>query len=64
MITVAQLAIAGSIPTIVALIGILYNASAVNKMGDRLDKLADKVDRGAENFNNQVTTLLSTIHGV
>jgi hypothetical protein len=64
VITVAQLAIAGSIPTIVALIGILYNASAVNKMGDRLDKLADKVDRGAENFNNQVTTLLSTIHGV
>jgi len=62
VITVAQLAIAGS--TIVALIGILYNASAVNKMGDRLDKLADKVDRGAENFNNQVTTLLSTIHGV
>ncbi len=57
MITLTQLAIAISIPTVVALIGILYNISAVNKLGDRMDRMS-------ENFNNQVTTLLSTIHGV
>ena len=57
MITLPQLAIAISIPTVVALIGILDNISAVNKLGDR-------VDRMSENFTNQVTTLLTTVHGV
>jgi len=57
VITVAQFAIAVSVPTIVALIGILYNISAVDKLGDRVDRMTD-------NFNNQVTTLLTTIHGV
>jgi hypothetical protein len=27
-------------------------------------RLSDKVDRHYESFNNQVTTLLTTIHGV
>jgi hypothetical protein len=57
LITLTQLVVAVSIPSVIALIGILLNQSAYHKLGDRLDRMT-------ENFNNQVTTLLSTIHGV
>jgi uncharacterized membrane protein len=52
-----QLLLAVSIPTLVALIGVILNQIA-------LYRLSDKVDRHYENFNNQVTVLLTTIHGV
>jgi hypothetical protein len=75
VITVVQLAIAVSIPTVVALIGILYNTAALNKLSDRtdgmnkdisgrMDKLSERMDRMNDNFHNQVTALLTTIHGV
>lgn len=57
MISLTQLVIAISIPTFVALLGVLWNTSITNK-------LSEKIDRQTENFNNQVTTLLTTIHGV
>jgi hypothetical protein len=53
----AQLLLAVSIPTIVALIGVIFNQFSIYR-------LADKIDQLRENFNNQVTTLLTTIHGV
>lgn len=52
-----QLLLAVSIPTIVALIGVIFNQISIHRLGD-------KIDRHYENFNNQVTTLLTTIHGV
>jgi hypothetical protein len=57
VITLTQLVVAVSIPTVVALIGILLNQSAYYKLGDRLDRMS-------ENMNNQITTLLTTMHGV
>jgi hypothetical protein len=57
MISFGQLLLTVSIPTLVALIGVIFNQISNSK-------LADKVDRHQENFNNQVTTLLTTIHGV
>ena len=64
MIPFNQLLLAVSIPTIVALIGVIFNQVSNSKLSDRIDKLTEKGDRHYENFNNQVTTLLSTIHGV
>jgi hypothetical protein len=57
VLTLTQLVIAISIPTAIAMIGVLFNISAAQKLGDRLDRMN-------ENFTNQVTTLLTTIHGV
>lgn len=57
MISFGQLLLTVSIPTIVALIGVIFNQISNSKLGD-------KVDRHHENFNNQITTLLTTIHGV
>lgn len=57
MVSLTQFVIAISIPTFVALLGVLWNTSITNK-------LSEKIDRQTENFNNQVTTLLTTIHGV
>ena len=57
MLTLTQLVVAISIPTAVAMIGVLFNISAAQKLGDRLDRMN-------ENFTNQVTTLLTTVHGV
>jgi hypothetical protein len=57
VLTLTQLVIAISIPTAVAMIGVLFNISAAQRLGDRLDRMN-------ENFTNQVTTLLTTIHGV
>jgi len=57
MISFGQLLLTVSIPTLVALIGVIFNQISNGK-------LADKVDRHQENFNSQVTTLLTTIHGV
>lgn len=37
------------------ILGLVYQA---------IHKLSDRIDRHYENFNNQVTTLLTTIHGV
>lgn len=56
-LTLIQLVLAVSIPTSVAMIGLLFNVVANNRLSDRIDRMND-------NFNNQVTTLLSTIHGV
>ena len=39
------------------MIGVLFNISAAQKLGDRLDRMN-------ESFTNQVTTLLTTVHGV
>lgn len=68
MIPLTQLAIAVSAPTLVVLIGLLWNMSAVNRLGDKMDRqgemLNGKIDRLNENFTNQVTTLLQTIHDV
>jgi len=52
-----QLLLAVSIPTLVAVIGVI-----LNQVG--YFHLSSKIDHQAENFNNQVTTLLTTIHGV
>jgi hypothetical protein len=57
VLTLTQLVVAISIPTAVAMIGVLFNISAAQKLGDRLDRMN-------ESFTNQVTTLLTTIHGV
>jgi hypothetical protein len=57
VLTLTQLVVAISIPTAVAMIGVLFNISAAQKLGDRLDRMI-------ESFTNQVTTLLTTIHGV
>ena len=64
MIPFGQLLLAVSIPTFVALVGVIFNLLSNSKLGDRIDRLDSKVDRHQDNFNNQVTTLLSTIHGV
>jgi chaperonin cofactor prefoldin len=53
----SQILLAVSIPTIVALVGVIFNQMTMNR-------LADKIDRHYESFNNQVTTLLTTIHAV
>lgn len=56
-VTLVQLVLAVSIPTTVALMGILFNVILSSRLSDR-------IERQTENFNNQVTTLLSTIHSV
>jgi uncharacterized membrane protein len=52
-----QLLLAVSTPTLVAVIGVI-----LNQVG--YFHLSGKIDRQTENFNNQVTALLTTIHGV
>jgi hypothetical protein len=56
-LTNQQLYLTIGIPSILVILAWLSNNS-------KLDKLSDKVDRHYENFNNQITTLLTTIHGV
>ncbi len=56
-ITLVQLVLAVSVPTSVAMIGLLFNVLVNNRLTDRIERLND-------NFNNQVTTLLATIHNV
>jgi hypothetical protein len=56
-ITFGQLLLAVAIPTFVALLGSIFNQVGLHRLSDRIDRLN-------ENFNNQITTLLTTIHGV
>ena len=55
--TNTQLYLSIGIPSLLIILAWLSNKSDIGK-------LSDKVDRHYEGFNNQVTTLLSTIHGV
>jgi hypothetical protein len=63
-----QLLLAVSIPTIVAVIGVILNQVGYFHLSSKIDQqslnLNSKIDRQSENFNNQVTTLLTTIHNV
>jgi hypothetical protein len=51
-------------PCIVILIGILVNKHDFTLLRQDFRDLSAKVDRHYESFNNQITTLLTTIHNV
>jgi nitrogen-specific signal transduction histidine kinase len=57
LITFGQLMLAVSIPTIVALIGVIFNQVGLYRLSDKVDRLVDSV-------HNDVTALLREIHAV
>jgi hypothetical protein len=52
-----QLYLAIGLPTLTTLAALLFNQISFSRLND-------KVDRHYENFNAQVTALLTSIHGV
>jgi hypothetical protein len=62
--TNTQLYLSIGIPSVLIILAWLSNRQDLRDLSSRMDRMDTKIDRHYENFNNQVTTLLTAIHTV